>query len=338
VTLREAELRPDEMVRDAASAVAADIAWLHARRGEFVVVPCPACGAPEQRPHWRKYELDYVSCASCETVYISPRPTAEILEQFYRQSQNYAHWNRTIFPASEQARREKLFRPRATRLAEICDRLGVGRGTLLELGAGFGTFCEEVRSLDRFSRVIALEMTPDLAATCRKRGLEVIESSVEKLDPTSVQADVVASFEVIEHLFRPLDFVASIHRILTPGGILILTCPNLNGFDILELREGSIAVDHEHLNYFHPASLRVLLERAGFDLLEVQTPGKLDAELVRKQVLAGNHTLASGSFLQRVLVDDWETQGDAFQAFLAARGLSSHMWGVARKRGTEHVG
>ena len=338
MTLREADIRPDAMVRDAASAVAADIAWLLERRGEFVDVECPACASPERRPRWRKYDLDYVQCGACETVYVSPRPTAEILELFYRQSQNYAHWNRTIFPASEQARREKLFRPRAARLVEICDRLEVGRGTLLEIGAGFGTFCEEIRAFDRFSRVVALEMTPDLAATCRKRGLDVIESPVEKLDGSSIRADVVASFEVIEHLFRPIDFVSSIHRILSPGGLLILTCPNLLGFDILELRERSIAVDHEHLNYFHPASLRLLLERAGFELLEVQTPGKLDAELVRKQVLAGNHALAPGSFLQRVLVDDWDTHGDAFQTFLAERGLSSHMWGVARKRGTEHVG
>lgn len=338
MTLREAEIRPDAMVRDAISAVEADIAWLLARRSEFVEVPCPACGEPKHEPAWRKYDLDYVACVTCETVYISPRPTSSVLEQFYRQSQNYEVWNRTIFPASEQARRVKVFRPRATRLREICDRLSVGRGALLEIGAAFGTFCEEVRALDRFDRILALEMTPDLAETCRKRGLEVIESAVERLDPGSVSADVIASFEVIEHLFAPIDFCRSIHRILKPGGILILTCPNLMGFDIQELRERSIAVDHEHLNYFHPASLRMLLERAGFELLEVQTPGKLDAELVRKQVLAHNHTLAERSFLRRILVDEWETHGEAFQDFLAARGLSSHMWGVARKKERDHVG
>jgi SAM-dependent methyltransferase len=210
---------------------------------------------------------------------------------------------------------------------------------LLEIGAGFGTFCEEVRTLDRFERIVALEMTPDLAATCRKRGLEVIEAPVEKLDPTSVQADVVASFEVIEHLFAPIDFCRSIRRVLRPGGILILTCPNVLGFDIQELHERSIAVDHEHINYFHPASLRVLLERAGLELLEVHTPGKLDAELVRKQVLAGNHSLDAQPFLKRMLIDEWDTQGEAFQEFIAARGLSSHMWGVARRPvEDQHVG
>lgn len=331
MSLREAEIRPDELVRDAAKRVEADIQWLLSRKTEFVDVPCPACGDAERRPAWRKYDLDYVACVRCETVYIAPRPSSSVLEQFYRQSENYAYWNRTIFPASEQARREKIFRPRAQRLHDICDRIGVGRGVLLEIGAGFGTFCEEVRGLDRFDRVVALEMTPDLAATCRGRNLEVIESPVEKLDPTSLSADVVASFEVIEHLFAPIDFCRSIHRILKPGGLLILTCPNLMGFDIQELHERSIAVDHEHLNYFHPASLRALLERAGFELLEVQTPGKLDAELVRKQVIAGQHSLDAQPFLRRILVDEWDAHGEAFQEFLAARGLSSHMWGVARR-------
>ena len=130
---------------------------------------------------------------------------------------------------------------------------------------------------------------------------------------------------------RPIDFCRSIHRILKPGGILILTCPNLMGFDVQELRERSIAVDHEHLNYFHPESLRVLLERAGFELLEVHTPGKLDAELVRKAVLAGQHSLDDQPFLRRILIDEWDAHGQAFQDFLAANGMSSHMWGVARK-------
>jgi hypothetical protein len=37
-------------------------------------------------------------------------------------------------------------------------------------------------------------------------------------------------------------------------------------------------------------------------------------------------------FLRRVLIDEWDRLGWPFQQFLAANGLSSHMWVVARKR------
>ena len=70
-------------------------------------------------------------------------------------------------------------------------------------------------------------------------------------------------------------------------GFLILSCPNGAGFEIDILGKESGSVDHEHLNYFNPTSLCHLLENLGFEILEVQTPGVLDAELVRKAVLSG---------------------------------------------------
>ena len=51
-------------------------------------------------------------------------------------------------------------------------------------------------------RVVAVEPTPDLAKTCRAKGLEVIESRIEDAKGLGV-VDVIASFEVIEHLFDP---------------------------------------------------------------------------------------------------------------------------------------
>ena len=38
---------------------------------------------------------------------------------------------------------------------------------LVEVGAGFGLFCEEVLSLDAFEKVVAIEPTPALAKACR---------------------------------------------------------------------------------------------------------------------------------------------------------------------------
>ena len=64
---------------------------------------------------------------------MSPRPTPELLETYYSTSENYAYWNAQIFPASEGARREKIFRPRAERMLEICRRHAVPGGTLLEV-------------------------------------------------------------------------------------------------------------------------------------------------------------------------------------------------------------
>jgi 2-polyprenyl-3-methyl-5-hydroxy-6-metoxy-1,4-benzoquinol methylase/ribosomal protein S27E len=332
-TFREGEIRPDHLMQEQSRRFEADIARLLERRGEFVQVACPACGSESSRRMFQKYTLDYVVCSLCETIYMNPRPSPALLETYYSTSENYAYWNKHIFPESEGARREKIFHPRATRVAEICRRYGVPTRTFLEVGAGFGTFCEEMRAVGTFERIVAVEPNQDLAESCRLRGLDVIEKPIEHVELEQGGVDVVASFEVLEHLFRPRDYVEKCARLLQPGGMFIATCPNVQGFDITVLRELSATVDVEHLNYFHPDSLSLLVRSGGFEVLEVQTPGKLDAELVRKRVLSGGFDLSDQRFLKQVLIDKWEQVGAAFQEFLADNQLSSHMWLVARRKG-----
>ena len=330
--LREGDIRPDELMEEQARRYAADVAWLMERRDRFVPVPCPACAAEKGTPEWRKYDLDYLRCKQCRTVYVSPRPDPELLAEYYRSSTNYEFWNDVIFPASEDARRERIFKPRAERVAEIVERHGRGgHGTLIDVGAGFGTFCEEVVRLGVFERVIALEPEPHLAETCRGKGLEVIEAPFEDADLSGIDVDVVTNFEVIEHLFSPREFVGTCASLVEPGALFVVTCPNVNGFDIVVMGEVSTTVDAEHLNYMHPGSLGGLLEAHGFEVVERSTPGRLDAELVRKKVLAGEFDLRGQPFLEQVLLERWEDVGDAFQDFLADNGLSSNMWLVGRR-------
>ena len=200
--LRETEIRPDELRAHQQACFAQDVERLTAQKAAFVEVGCPACASQSATVRFQKFGLNYLGCTNCETVYISPRPTPAILEDFYAHSKNYEFWNSHIFPASEAARRAKIFQPRALRTLEICRRYGVENELLVEIGAGFGTFCEEIQSCGFFRRVLAIEPTPSLAQTCAERGLEVLSQPFEQCEVETLNADVAVAFEVIEHLLR----------------------------------------------------------------------------------------------------------------------------------------
>lgn len=329
----EHDIRPQELRKNQEECIEADIKWLLKHKDKYVYVSCPACETLDFRKAFIKNGFDYVICNNCASLYVNPRPPLDILKKFYVSSQNYRYWNNYIFPASESFRREKIFKPRVERVLSICKKFNIPQTLLLEIGAGFGTFCEELQKLGLFKRVIGVEPTGYLAETCRRRGVEVIEDFLEnvQLDSMTELADVLVCFEVIEHLFSPKEFVAKCHEMLAERGIFIVTCPNVQGFDILVLQEKSASIDHEHLNYFHPESLSHLLERCGFKILEIQTPGQLDAELVRNKALDKEIDLSNQLFLKYILLDKWEQTGDSFQKYLRDNNLSSHMWLVAQK-------
>jgi len=329
--IKETDIRPDNLRSGQIVALQRDVARMISRQSEFVWVSCPACGADEHKQRWEKYNLSYVECDHCNTVYVNPRPSPKLLEWFYKDSENYRYFVDKIFPVSEAVRRKNIVRPRLDRIVDICERYSIQRDVMVEIGSGFGTFCEEVMISKAFEEVIAVEPTPELASACRARGINVIDKPVEQMDLSKNFANVVASFEVIEHLFDPASFISACAQTMQVGGLLVLTCPNLYGFEISVLGSHSDAVDVEHLNYFHPESLSALVRRQGLEVLEIMTPGLLDVDLVRKKIGSKEFKLSTDNFIHRLVCNDDEAILRNFQQFLSSNNLSSHMWLVARK-------
>lgn len=327
--MKEEEIRPEQLMLENFELRSEDIKLLLHQKEKFCNVPCPACESDNYKFVFEKEGFTFVICKECETLFINPRPTFTMIRKFYETSKCMKHWNK-IFSVTEESRRNEIFAPRVERVMELCKKNNSKGGVLLDVGAGFGTFCEEITKKGFFDKVIAVEPSHELAEACRHKGLNVIQEPIEKIKLDEV--NVITSFELIEHLFYPRDFLISCARALSKNGLLILTTPNIKGFDllILNMLSDNIAGPN-HLNYFHPKSLTKLLQECGLNVIEVLTPGKLDAEIVRKKILAGQLDISNQPFLNHILIEKWETLGYAIQRFLADNGLSSHMWVVAKK-------
>ena len=332
IPLSLAEIRSDDYQALQVAAYQRDVERLHARLGDFVRARCPACDADEPIPRFDKYRCSFVECKACATLYMSPRPSPDVMSDYYGNSENYAVWNKYIFPKSEASRREKICRPNLDRIVAECRQRGLTRRRLLEIGPGFGTFAALAKESGFFESVTVIERTPEMVAACRSKGLEVIDSSLEDIGAMHEgTADVAVCFEVIEHVFEPIDFARRIARLLGPGGLFVFTCPNGKGFDTMMLESASPSVDTEHVNLFNTRSIAVLLGRAGFSVSDVETPGRLDVELVRRAVLAGQSELDQQPFWRRLLVEDFDALAADFQRFLVQHRWSGNMRVVAEK-------
>ncbi|MBI5623172.1 MAG: class I SAM-dependent methyltransferase [Elusimicrobia bacterium] len=329
---KEDDIRPKALMAAKEALLEEDKEFLRSRRSEFVQAACPACGSGRSESWAEKEGFSYHVCRECRTVFMNPRACEELMRSFYQRSKNYAFWNKHIYPASEAVRREKIMMPRARRVVACCEDAGLRGGTLLEVGAAFGTFCGCVRELGFFRRVIAVEPTADLAEACRGKGLETLQTSFEGLELPASSVDAAVSFEVIEHLFSPAAFLERCGTFLKKGGLLVCTTPNIDALGTLVLKEKAKVVDHEHVNYFNPESLAALFERTGFEPLEVATPGELDVELLMNALAEDAGLRESHPFFSRLLLRPDEAAQAALQELLKKSRLSSHMWIVGRKR------
>ena len=104
----------------------------------------------------------------------------------------------------------------------------------------------------------------------------------------------------------------------------------VEGFDIQLLWEKSKSISPpHHINFISIKGFEILFAQAGFECIEVSTPGELDVDIVLNAFQEDN-SLNLGRFERLLLSREGKDLGE-FQKFLAQHKLSSHCWVSARK-------
>ena len=329
--MKEKEIRPLGLFNDYLS-LAKEDAENFFNKSAFVEVPCPACGSEGSDDAFVKYGFKYVICSDCQSLFNSPRPTVENLDDYYRRGKAVQFWGSDFYRVTAEARKEKLFRPRAELVRDYAEKYLQGRaGTFIDVGSGYGLFYEELCKISAFNRLVGIEPSPELAQVCRDKGQETIEKVAEDLNSSDAAGDMAASFEVIEHVFDPLLFLRGISRVMNEEGLLMFTTLTVSGFDLQVLwdKSNSIFPPH-HLNLLSVEGYKRLIERAGFELVELSTPGKLDVNIVSNAV-EERDDLEVPRFISLILNHKDEAVREGFQVFLQQNKLSSHIRAVIRK-------
>lgn len=328
--MKESDIRPAGLFTQYLDLLRRDCIELRSAAGDFVTVPCPGCGTAHAETAFEKDGFGYALCRVCGSLYISPRPSRDRLDRYYRESKAIRFWSTHFYRETADTRREKIFRPRAAVITGWLGRIGVdGDATVVDIGAGYGLLLEELSRLGTFRGLIGIEPSPDLAAVCREQGFRVIESTAESIAEGTVRADMATAFEVLEHVFDPAEFIRAAARCLRPEGLLLLTTLTVSGFDIQVLWQHSKSVSPpQHLNLLSLEGIRRLLTRTGLVIEELTTPGQLDVDIVRNAA-AERPDIPLPRFVRTLLAAGPACQ-EEFQAFLQRHSMSSHVRVVAR--------
>jgi SAM-dependent methyltransferase len=164
--------------------------------------------------------------------------------------------------------------------AILARRYGKPGAHLLEIGSGLGHLAGQ---LENSFKTIAADVNPWVLKQSLQaaRFTSHVVLSAEQLPFIDGVFGVVIIKHVVEHLPHPEDAITEIGRITAPGGMLILSTPNLSS--LLKPWKGEKWIGYQdptHISLKHPIEWLDVIQRSGFRLLKVFSDGFWNAPYI----------------------------------------------------------
>lgn len=209
-------------------------------------------------------EFPLIRCPICGLIYVSPRPGADEMEDYY--PQNYAPYKKAIedekWILMRWIRRRNIRKYR--RVVE--QYVSSGHKKILDVGCSTGIFLAEMR--DAGWTVVGTDINAKVIDYTRQRfNLDVIQGQFsEVLQTLSFAAfDAVTMWDVLEHTYNPLETLKQVNMYMEMGGFVFLTFPHYESLDRKLYKRFWIGYDApRHLFAFTREVISKMLVEAGF--------------------------------------------------------------------------
>jgi 2-polyprenyl-3-methyl-5-hydroxy-6-metoxy-1,4-benzoquinol methylase len=211
-----------------------------------------------------------VQCKRCGLLFANPFPIPEDPQDIYGDPDKYL---------AGQPEAEKVANQRKT-IQDLKRRLGATEIRLLDIGSGRG----ELLAAAEREKVIAvgLEFSQAMIEAAASRGYSVLRQSAEDHAAEDHVYDAVVLASVIEHVHDPDSLVAAISKLLRPGGIAYVECPNEPNLlttawaAVSRLRRSRAVLNLSpsftpfHVYGFNPQAISTLFAKHGCHVVEVR--------------------------------------------------------------------
>jgi 2-polyprenyl-3-methyl-5-hydroxy-6-metoxy-1,4-benzoquinol methylase len=261
--------------------------------GKFNLSQCPECGFVWLNPRPIREDI-----GKCYTEYYthepppaagsvgSPRPPSQfrskvrrlILEAYYNWPQpRSGNLIRTFMGRLLGA--IPLLRRKATYYLDAMFLPWHGKGRFLDAGCGNGAYLAQIRKAGW--HVIGIDVDRQAAKIATQRyGVPVVVGRLEETAFADASFDAITTSHVIEHVIEPMALLKECHRLLTPGGHLLILTPNVRSLGHYFFRHWWRGLEPpRHLHLWHKAALRQYVEAAGFRIIRCFTQSSMAASI-----------------------------------------------------------
>lgn len=227
-------------------------------------VHCSLCGENDYSIKHIIKGYNMVECSRCGLVYVNPRPYEEQVLETYDED---------YYAGKGTDKKNRLFNEYLEKTERKVDSwrgrfLGIQRlistGKLMDVGCAFGEFLDVV--VENRWEAYGVEPSSFSGKYLKKRFNNNVVISTFKDGLFSARSfDVITMFEVIEHLYNPLEYLLTANRYLKKGGLIVVQTGDVESGQAK--REGAkwqYYIPPAHVHYFSKKTLIDALKKAGF--------------------------------------------------------------------------
>ncbi len=229
-------------------------------------ISCPCGSALPAREVFRTPTRQYWRCPSCDLMFLSPRPTAHAVREFYRDSYTAAYGK-----VESSSDRSPVY-------SSVLGHLSWHRvppGRLLDIGCGDGRFLALCRKAGW--TCYGLELSRQAAEQAARRGITMLPDDWLNLSPRPKDAgdryDAITLVNVLETVSDPVAVLRRVKQALAPRGVVLIRVSN--GAFHVPLRRTAQRLGLQFQQAFHlfvytPRAVRTLLRSVGLEPLSLR--------------------------------------------------------------------
>ncbi len=216
------------------------------------------CYAPEQ----------IVKCRRCDLMYVNPRLDNESLKKIYSEEYFLVDLEKVgvDYPAyADYIGDEPVIMKSMLRRTRKVEKYARTKGLLLDVGcaAGFSLLAAEQRGW----KAQGIEFSQFCVDYAKSRNLNVHHGSLDDFEAEDESFDAVTMWDYLEHSTDPVGNLRTCNKLLKPGGVIVLSIPNVDSWSYRLLKEKWIGFKNiEHFYFYSRKTIAKVAELAGFNM------------------------------------------------------------------------